>query len=126
MNIISDLSVCQEFLHSIETIYSTHSIYRTIIICNENIDLYVDFFKEKDYSVRIIDKYECINYDLIDKRIFIIKEDIFIRFIKDVNNNDTYKDIIFYNLIAFTKECNKEGLLLEYKKIVKHNCDFII
>jgi hypothetical protein len=126
MNITSDISRCQDFLHSIETIYSTHSIYRTIIICNENIDLYVDFFKKKDYDVLIIDKYEYINYDLIDKRIFIIKENMFISFIKDVNNNDIYKDIIFYNLLAFTKNSNKEGLLLEYRKIVKHNCDFII
>jgi len=126
MNIISDISDCKDFIHSIETIYSTHSIYRTIIICNENIDLYVDFLKKKDYDVLIIDKYEYINYDLIDKRIFIINENSFISFIKDVNNNDNYKDIIFYNLLAFTKNSNKEGLLLEYRKIVKHNGDFII
>jgi len=126
MNIISDISACKDFIHSIETIYSTHSIYRTIIICNENIDLYVDFFKKKDYDVLIIDKYEYINYDLIDKRIFIIKENSFISFIKDVNNNDNYNDIIFYNLLAFTKNSNKESLLLEYRKIVKHNGDFII
>jgi len=126
MNIISDISLCQDLLYDIETIYSTHSIYRTIIICNENIDLYIDFFKKKDFNVHIIDKYEYINYDLIDKRIFIIKEDIFISFIKEINNNHKYKDIIFYNLLAFAKECNKEKLLMEYKKIVKHNGDFII
>jgi len=126
MNIIADISMCKELLYNLETIYSTDSIYRTIIICNKNIDLYVDYLKNKDYSVYIIDKYEYINYDLIDKRIFIINEDIFISFIKDVNNNSNYKDIIFYNLLAFTKGCNKDSLLIDYKEIVKHNCDFII
>ena len=113
-----------EILKKLEELYSNNLVYRTIIVC-KNIEDHKKIMNTNNYDAYLIDKYENINYDTLDTRIFLIEKDNFIKFIKDsidieANANPYYSH--FFNAIIFDVEDN--GLLIEFKKIC--NKDIII
>jgi hypothetical protein len=113
-----------EILKKLEELYSNNLVYRTIIVC-KNIEDHKKILNTNNYDAYLIDKYENINYDTLDTRIFLIEKDNFIKFIKDsidieANANPYYAH--FFNAIIFDVEDN--GLLIEFKKIC--NKDIII
>jgi len=124
MNIMNDRCVDTEnFIINLENIYGLHSIYRTIIVCKDNIDFYEELLDKKNYSVYKIYNFEDIDYDSLDKRVFLINEDFFINFIKEINIK--YKKM-FYNLVTFTPYCDKNNIIKEYKDLVNHCDDYFI
>jgi hypothetical protein len=113
-----------EILKKLEELYSNNLVYRTIIVC-KNTEDHKKILNTNNYDAYLIDKYENINYDSLDTRIFLIEKDNLIKFIKDsidieANANLYYSH--FFNAIIFDVEDN--GLLIEFKKIC--NKDIII
>jgi hypothetical protein len=75
MNIMNEGCVDTEnFIINLENIYGLHSIYRTIIVCKDNIDFYEELLDKKNYSVYKIYNFEDIDYDSLDKRVFLLKK----------------------------------------------------
>lgn len=113
-----------EILNKLEELYSNNLVYRTIIVC-KNIEHHRNILNTNNYDTYVIDKYENINYDSLDTRIFLIEKDSFIKFIKDsidseANANPYYSH--FFNAIIFDVEDN--DILIEFKKI--YNKEVII
>jgi hypothetical protein len=73
---------------------------------------------DNDHAVYVLTEYEAIDYDIIDTRIFIIKETDFINFVERYNDNDGKE---FYNMILFTSQKNKEFLTNEYKRLINND-----
>lgn len=92
-----------EILKKLEELYSNNLVYRTIIVC-KNIEDHKNILNTNNYDACVIDKYENINYDSLDTRIFLIEKDNFIKFIKDSidnENNENPYDSHFYNAVIF-------------------------
>jgi hypothetical protein len=108
-----------DIVSSLNNLYSTHSIYRTIIVCDDDdLDIYKCRLEDNDHNVYVLTEYEAIDYDNIDTRIFIIKESDFITFIERYNDNDGTD---FYNMILFISQKNKEVLTNEYKRLINND-----
>jgi hypothetical protein len=108
-----------DIVSSLNNLYSNHSIYRTIIVCDDNdLDTYKCRLDDNDHAVYVLTEYEAIDYDIIDTRIFIIKETDFINFVERYNDNDGKE---FYNMILFTSQKNKEFLTNEYKRLINND-----
>lgn len=120
-----------EILKKLEELYSNNLVYRTIIVC-KNIEDHKNILNTNNYDAYVIDKYENINYDSLDTRIFLIEKDNFIKFIKDSNdneNNENPYDSHFYNAVIFDSNGSnnpddRDDLEKEFKKIC--NKDIII
>lgn len=111
-----------DIVDTLENLYSNHLIYRTIIVCDDNdLDNYKFQLENNDHNVYVLTEYnkvDNVNYDIIDTRIFIIKETDFINFVKKYKDNDGR---YFYNMVFFTSQKNKETLTKEYRHLINND-----
>lgn len=106
-----------QFVEELDNIYKTQLVYRTIVVCNDDIEEYKKLLEKKDFSVYVVDvdAIATINYNTLDYRVILIKHSLFEEFLNNIilNNNTD-----FYTYIAFTYD--NEGLKEEiYKKYNK-------
>lgn len=98
--------ILDNFIEDLEDFYKKISIYRSIIITNNNIEkeyIYNNLLL-KDFSIINIDIINNItNYENIDIRIIILTKDIYKDFIDIITKNKMKDYITSYNFIAF---CN--------------------
>lgn len=111
-----------EILKKLEELYSNNLVYRTIIVC-KNIEDSKNILNTNNYNAYVIDKYENINYDSLDTRIFLIEKDNFIKFINDSIDNENPYNSHFYNAVIFESNGSND-IEKEFKKIC--NKDIII
>ena len=106
-----------QFVEELDNIYKTHLVYRTIVVCNDDIKEYKRLLEKKDFSVYVVevDAIATINYDTLDYRVILIKHSLFEEFLNNIiSNNNTD----FYTYIAFTydNETFKEAIYKKYNK----------
>jgi hypothetical protein len=89
------------FVEELDNIYKSHLIYRTIVVCNNDVLEYKRLLENRDFSVYVINTISNINYDTLDYRIFLIKVDLFEEFLNNMISN---KMNDFYTFIKFTYE----------------------
>lgn len=104
-----------QFVEELDNIYKTQLVYRTIVVCNNDIEEYKRLLEKKDFSVYVVDvdAIATINYDALDYRIILIKNTLFEEFLNNIiSNNNTD----FYTYIAFTydNETFKEAIYKKY------------
>jgi hypothetical protein len=93
------LDLKNQFVEELDNIYKTHLIYRTIVVCNDDILEYKDLLENKEFSVYVVNSISNINYDTLDHRIILIKNNL----IEDFLNNIIINNINnFYTFIKFT------------------------
>ena len=93
------LDLKNQFVEELDNIYKTNIIYRTIVVCNDELVEYKRLLENKDFSVYVVDTITTINYDALDHRIILIKHSLFEEFLNNIiSNNNTD----FYTYIAFT------------------------
>ena len=107
------LDLKNQFVEKLDNIYKTHLIYRTIVVCNDDISEYKNLLENKDFSVYTVNTVPNINYDALDCRIILIKHDIIEEFLNNIilNNNNN-----FYTYITFTDDNNdiKDTIIKKY------------
>jgi hypothetical protein len=119
MDISDTYGMEHDIVNGLDYLYSKHLIYRTIIVCEDNeLDNYKFQLETHDHSVYVLTKYESIDYDIIDTRIYMISEENFINFIEEYKLND---DRYFYNAVVFTSQKNKEVLKIKYKGLINND-----
>lgn len=104
-----------QFVEELDNIYKTQLVYRTIVVCNDDIKEYKRLLEKKDFSVYVVevDAIATINYDALDYRVILIKHSLFEEFLNNIiSNNNTD----FYTYIAFTydNETFKEAIYKKY------------
>jgi hypothetical protein len=104
-----------QFVEELDNIYKTQLVYRTIVVCNNDIEEYKRLLEKKDFSVYVVDvdAIATINYDALDYRVILIKHTLFEEFLNNIiSNNNTD----FYTYIAFTydNETFKEAIYKKY------------
>jgi hypothetical protein len=104
-----------QFVEELDNIYKTQLVYRTIVVCNDDIKEYKRLLEKKDFSVYVVevDAIATINYDALDYRVILIKHSFFEEFLNNIiSNNNTG----FYTYIAFTydNESLKEAIYKKY------------
>ena len=104
-----------QFVEELDNIYKTQLVYRTIVVCNDDIEEYKRLLEKKDFSVYVVDvdAIATINYDALDYRVILIKHTLFEEFLNNIiSNNNTD----FYTYIAFTydNETFKEAIYKKY------------
>ena len=104
-----------QFVEELDNIYKTQLVYRTIVVCNNDIEEYKRLLEKKDFSVYVVDvdAIATINYDALDYRVILIKHSFFEEFLNNIiSNNNTD----FYTYIAFTydNETFKEAIYKKY------------
>lgn len=92
-----------QFVEKLDNIYKTHLIYRTIVVCNDDISEYKILLENKDFSVYIVNTVSNVNYDALDYRIILIKRDIIEDFLNNIISNNINN---FYTYITFTDDNN--------------------
>ena len=95
------LDLKNNFVDELENIYRTHLIYRTIVVCNNDVIEYKKLLEDKEFSVYVINTISNINYDALDYRILLIKSELFEEFLNNIISN---KMSNFYTFIKFTYE----------------------
>ena len=107
------LDLKNNFIDELENLYKTHLIYRTIVVCNNDIIEYKILLEDKEFSVYVIDTISNINYDTLDYRILLIKSELFEEFLSNVISNKMNN---FYTFIKFTYENDviKEQITKKY------------
>jgi hypothetical protein len=93
------LDLKNQFVEELDNIYKTHLIYRTIVVCNDDILEYKDLLENKEFSVYVVNSITNINYDTLDYRIILIKKDLFEDFLNNIISNNINN---FYTYITFT------------------------
>ena len=97
------LDLKNQFVEELDNRYKTHLIYRTIVVCNDEILEYKNLLENKEFSVYMVNSITNINYDTLDHRIILIKNDL----IEDFLNNIILNKINnFYTFITFTYDNN--------------------
>ena len=104
-----------QFVEELDNIDKTQLVYRTIVVCNNDIEEYKRLLEKKDFSVYVVDvdAIATINYDALDYRVILIKNTLFEEFLNNIiSNNNTD----FYTYIAFTydNETFKEAIYKKY------------
>ena len=116
------LDLKNQFVEELDNIYKTKLIYRTIVVCNDDIEEYKRLLENKDFSVYVVDvdAIATINYDALDHRVILIKHSLFEAFLNNIITNNITD---YYTYIEFTydNETFKEAI---YKKY--NNCSEII
>ena len=95
------LDLKNNFVDELENIYRTHLIYRTIVVCNDDVIEYKKLLEDKEFSVYVINTISNINYDALDYRILLIKSELFEEFLNNIISNNLNN---FYTFIKFTYE----------------------
>jgi hypothetical protein len=116
------LDLKNQFVEELDNIYKTKLIYRTIVVCNDDIEEYKRLLENKDFSVYVVDvdAIATINYDALDHRVILIKHSLFEAFLNNIIRNNITD---FYTYIAFTYD-NETFKEVIYKKY--NNCSEII
>jgi hypothetical protein len=96
-----NLNFKNNFIEKLDNIYKTHLIYRTIVVCNDDILEYKNLLENKDFSVYIVNTVSNINYDALDYRIILIKHDLIEDFLNNIISNNINN---FYTYITFTED----------------------
>jgi hypothetical protein len=95
-----------DFVDKLDTMYNTHLIYRTIVVCDGDICEYKRLLEKRDFSVYLTGTSDTefdfdINYDALDCRVILIES----KRIEDFLNNIISKKINnFYTFITFTND----------------------
>jgi hypothetical protein len=90
-----------DFVDKLDTLYNTHLIYRTIVVCDGDICEYKRLLEKRDFSVYLTGADFDINYDTLDYRVILIES----KRIEDFLNNIISKKINnFYTFITFTND----------------------
>ena len=74
-------------------------IYRTIVVCKDDIADYKKLLEERDFSVYVVNTIATINYDALDYRVILINHNIFEEFLNYIISNNVSN---FYTYITFT------------------------
>lgn len=90
-----------EFVDKLDTMYKTHLIYRTIVVCDGDICEYKRLLEKKDFSVYVADADADINYTALDCRVILVESR---RFEEFLNTMITNKITNFYTFITFTND----------------------
>lgn len=108
-----NLDLKNQFVEDLDNIYKTHLIYRTIVVCDDDIADYKRLLEKKDFSVYVVDAVSNINYDTLDHRIILVNNNIIEDFLNNIIANNIND---FYTFIAFTYDnsCMKETILNKY------------
>jgi hypothetical protein len=114
------LDLINQFVEKLDNIYKTHLIYRTIVVCNDDILEYKNLLENKDFSVYIVNTVSNINYDALDYRIILIKYDIIEDFLKNIISNNINN---FYTYITFTED--NDNIKNEIIKKYNNNYDIV-
>lgn len=114
------LDLINQFVDKLDNIYKTHLIYRTIVVCNDDISEYKNLLESKDYSVHTVNTFSNINYDDLDCRIILIKHDIIEEFLDCIISNNINN---FYTYITFT--CDNDDIKDTIVKKYNNNYDII-
>jgi hypothetical protein len=88
-----------QFVEELDNIYKTHLIYRTIVVCKDDIADYKKLLEERDFSVYVVNTIATINYDALDYRVILINHNIFEEFLNYIISNNISN---FYTYITFT------------------------
>ena len=93
-----------EFVDKLDTIYKTHLIYRTIVVCDRDICEYKRLLELRDFSVYVVSESDTdIDYDALDAldcRVILIESkriEGFLDTIISKGMNDFYTFITFTN-----------------------------
>jgi hypothetical protein len=109
------LDLKNQFVEELDNIYKTQLIYRTIVVCNDDLAEYKRLLEMKDFSVYVVDAEALlnINYDALDYRVILIKHTLFEEFLNNIIQNNITD---FYTYIAFTydNETFKEAIYKKY------------
>jgi hypothetical protein len=109
------LDLKNQFVEELDNIYKTQLIYRTIVVCNDDLAEYKRLLEMKDFSVYVVDTdaLSNINYDALDYRVILIKHTLFEEFLNNIIQNNITD---FYTYIAFTydNETFKEAIYKKY------------
>jgi hypothetical protein len=94
-----NLDFKNQFVEDLDDIYKTHLIYRTIVVCDDDIEDYKMLLENKDFSVYVVKAVSNINYDTLDHRIILVNNKMVEDFLNNIiaNNIDN-----FYTYITFT------------------------
>jgi hypothetical protein len=114
------LDLKNQFVEKLDNIYKTHLIYRTIVVCNDDILEYKNLLENKDFSVYIVNTVSNINYDALDYRIILIKYDIIEDFLNNIISNNINN---FYTYITFTED--NDNIKNEIIKKYNNNYDIV-
>ena len=114
------LDLINQFVEKLDNIYKTHLIYRTIVVCNDDILEYKNLLENKDFSVYIVNTVSNINYDALDYRIILIKYDIIEDFLNNIISNNINN---FYTYITFTED--NDNIKNEIIKKYNNNYDIV-
>lgn len=117
----------KNFINNINHIYSEKSIYRSIIIVNNNNDannIYNDLVKQ-NYSINIINNTNSLNnlilnYNNLNERMLIIKYNLIFKFIfylYQIQHFDVFNYIFLYNMNKY----NNSTFLNFYYYITNNN-----
>lgn len=108
-----NLDFKNQFVEDLDNIYKTHLIYRTIVVCDDDIADYKRLLENKDFSVYVVDAVSNINYDTLDHRIILVNNNIIEDFLNNIIANNIND---FYTFIAFTYDNSgmKETILNKY------------
>ena len=106
------LDLINQFVDKLDNIYKTNLIYRTIVVCNDDISEYKILLESNDYSVYTVNTVSNINYDALDCRIILIKHDIIEEFLDSIISNNINN---FYTYITFTYDNDvKDTIVKKY------------
>jgi len=108
-----------EILKKLEELYCNNLVYRTIIVC-DNTENCKAILNTNNYDAMVIDRFENINYDSLDIRIFLIDKGDFIAFIKESNDQYFYNAVILNTdtLYAYDIESIEEIKKISNKDII--------
>ena len=110
-----DIDFKIKFVEELDNIYKTNLIYRTIVVCNDDVLEYNNLLETKDFSVYLVDNpsNNDINYDDLDSRIILINFNILEDFLNNIIDLKLYN---FYTFITFTPNAEniKDFVLTKY------------
>jgi hypothetical protein len=105
-----------QFVEDLDNIYKIHLIYRTIVVCDDNLADYKELLENKDFSVYVVKAVSNINYDTLDHRIILVNNEMVEDFLNNIiaNNIDN-----FYTYITFTYDniSMKDTIIKKYHNV---------
>jgi hypothetical protein len=112
------LDLKKHFVEDLDNIYRTHLIYRTIVVCGDNLADYKVLLENKDFSVYVVKAISNINinYDTLDHRIILVNNEMVEDFLNSIIANDIDN---FYTYITFTFDNTsmKDTIIKKYHNV---------
>lgn len=116
-----------EFMRGIENdIFCKESIYRTIIITNDDVEknIIYDYLLSNDYSIENIDFInKSFDYNSLDKRIVLLNQNLFQDFINHLDKHNGGLNSSSYNCIGISFTINNEQVhnMIQYYIEISNN-----